>query len=215
MPREPCHRMGVPGRGALAIVGGLAASFVASPVAHDAAAVLGRPANKLDRKGGSEPASRTALLGTLVDTHSPVRIPIDDFEPTQARFDELLRDPVLGAVHATDPSLLGLVRALAARHPLARIDVVSGFRSPKLNEALRKKGHHVASHSQHTLGHAIDLRVASASPCAADAAAPIDPSALAAEIRGLGWAGGVGIYLQPEDRFVHADVGPLRTWYGK
>ena len=131
-------------------------------------------------------------------------------EPGQARFEALLRDPVLGSTHAIDPALLGLVRALAARHPLARIEVVSGFRSPKLNEALRKKGHHVASHSQHTLGHALDLRV-----IPDGAADPIDPRALAAEIRRLGWGGGVGVYPQANDRFVHADVGPLRTWYGQ
>ncbi len=199
----------MPGRIAVVVAGALAASVVVSPVGREPLPVRSRPPGKLDRKGCA-PSRDAALLGTLVDTHGAVRLPLDELEPTQARFDELLHDPVLGAAHATDPALLGLVRALATRHPLARIDVVSGFRSPKLNEALRKKGHHVASHSQHTLGHALDLRVVDGT---SDEAIP--PSALAAEIRALGWNGGVGVYEQPNDRFVHADVGPLRTWYGR
>lgn len=108
------------------------------------------------------------------------------------------------------PALLGLVRTLAAAHPRARVEVVSGFRSPKLNEMLRKKGHHVAPHSQHTLGHALDLRVIPEGD-----SAPMDPRVLAKEIRATGWSGGVGVYLGEHDRFVHADVGPRRGWLGE
>jgi hypothetical protein len=32
-------------------------------------------------------------------------------------------------------------------------------------------------------------------------------------IRATGWDGGTGIYTLPEDWFVHADVGPNRTWF--
>jgi uncharacterized protein YcbK (DUF882 family) len=198
----------VVGRIALLVAGALSASVVVSPTGYDPPPVLARSVGKLDKKGCA-PSPDAELRATLVDTHSPARLPLDDLAPTQARFDDLLRDPVMGGSHATDPALLGLVRALAVRHPLAQFDVVSGFRSPRLNEALRKKGHHVASHSQHSLGHALDFRVVPDG-----ASEPIDPRALAAEIRALGWTGGVGIYEQPSDRFVHADVGPLRTWNG-
>ncbi len=42
----------------------------------------------------------------------------------------------------------------------------------------------------------------------------MDPRAIEQEIRGLGWDGGVGVYLLSTDRFVHADVGPNRRWNG-
>jgi uncharacterized protein YcbK (DUF882 family) len=167
-----------------------------------------RPPGKVDRKG-TAPEPDLPLLGTLVDTHSPLRLIIDDASPAPTRFEAMLRDPVRGDTHAIDPALLDLVRRLARAHPLARVEVVSGFRSPKLNEALRKKGHHVATHSQHTLGHALDLRIVPDGR-----GEPLDPRAVKEELRRSGWRGGVGVYLKPEDRFVHADVGPMRTWNG-
>jgi uncharacterized protein YcbK (DUF882 family) len=90
-----------------------------------------------------------------------------------------------------------------------RIEIVSGYRSEKLNEMLRKKGHHVASKSQHSLGHAVDFRIV-----LPGAEKGIDPRQLERDIRGLGWQGGVGVYLLEGDWFVHADVGPQRGWYG-
>jgi uncharacterized protein YcbK (DUF882 family) len=86
---------------------------------------------------------------------------------------------------------------------------VSGFRSPKLNEMMRKKGHHVASHSQHSLGHAVDFRVV---PPGEEKG--IDPRVLEREVRALGWEGGVGVYTMEHDWFVHCDVGPHRGWSG-
>jgi len=182
----------------------VSASLVPVPVAREPVVV--HPRGQASRKGS--PASVDApLLGTLADTHSPRRIPLDDLAPTAATFETLLADPVVGTTHPLDPTLLRLLREIARRHPLARIDIVSGFRSPKLNEALRKKGHHVASHSQHSLGHAVDFRVIPEGE-----PGPMDPRALAAEVRALGWSGGVGTYPSADDRFVHADVGPLRAW---
>jgi uncharacterized protein YcbK (DUF882 family) len=194
------------------MVSAVGAAAVVSPEGRDPLPGLPRSARAADRieRKGTSAGSSGPLRATLVDTHSPARLAIDDLEPTAARFDALLADPVLGGVHPIDPTLLEVVRELAASHPLARIEVVSGFRSPRLNEALRKKGHHVASHSQHTLGHALDLRVVPDG-----SSIPMDPRALAAEIRALGWKGGVGIYLDDSDRFVHADVGPTRGWNGQ
>jgi uncharacterized protein YcbK (DUF882 family) len=193
---------------ALVLLAGLAGSAVASPLEADPPPGIPHPPRADGRKAPAPPVA--GLLATLVDTHSPARLPLDDEEPTMARFEALLADPVLGGTHAIDPALLGLVRDLARRHPLARIEIVSGYRSERLNEALRKKGHHVATHSQHSLGHALDLRVV---PAGDDT--PIDPRVLAREIRDLGWHGGVGIYEGEHDRFVHADVGPEREWNGR
>jgi uncharacterized protein YcbK (DUF882 family) len=74
---------------------------------------------------------------------------------------------------------------------------------------LRKKGHNVASHSQHSLGHAVDFRIV---PPGDEKG--IDPYTLEREIRELGWVGGVGTYPSKSDWFVHADVGPHRRWGG-
>jgi uncharacterized protein YcbK (DUF882 family) len=152
------------------------------------------------------------LLATLVQTHTDERVPLDDASPTQDRFASLLSDRVTGEKHAFDPRLLDLLRSLAKRHNAAgppRIELVSGYRSPKLNEMMRKKGRHVASHSQHSLGHAVDFRIV-----LPNEERGLDPRVLEQEIRELGWSGGVGVYLMKSDWFVHADVGPNRRWNG-
>ena len=141
------------------------------------------------------------LLGTLVNTHTDEVMVLDAEAPTLDEWSELLRDRVTGSRIELAPEPLGLLRRLAAGHPGARIELVSGFRSPKLNEQLRKKGHHVASHSQHSLGHAVDFRLVG-----------MTPGQMRAAVRGLGWKGGVGQYDKASDRFIHVDVGRERSW---
>jgi uncharacterized protein YcbK (DUF882 family) len=147
------------------------------------------------------------MLATLVQVHTGERAVLDEASPTQAEFDAMLADRATGDGKALDPRLLGLLRTLASAHPGSRIELVSGYRSSKLNEMLRKKGHHVASHSQHSLGHACDFRIV---PPGSEVG--IAPRVLEAEIRKLGWDGGVGVYPTKADWFVHADVGRNRGW---
>ena len=147
------------------------------------------------------------MLATLVQVHTGERAVLDEASPTQEAFDAMLTDRATGDGKGLDPRLLGLLRTLAAAHPGSRIELVSGYRSWKLNEMLRKKGHHVASHSQHSLGHACDFRI-----IPPDAEVGLDPRVLEKEIRDLGWDGGVGVYPTTADWFVHADVGPERRW---
>jgi uncharacterized protein YcbK (DUF882 family) len=174
--------------------------------------------------GSASPAP--PLLATLAQTHTDERIPLDGTSPPGMRFDALLADRATGSKIALDPRLLDLLRTLAARYTTVdagppRIELVSGFRSPKLNEMMRKKGHHVASHSQHSLGHAVDFRVVvpcagarkQVPECAEAAALAIDPRELGPSIRATGWDGGVGVYTGKDDWFVHADVGPKRDWF--
>jgi uncharacterized protein YcbK (DUF882 family) len=80
------------------------------------------------------------------------------------------------------------------------VEVVSGFRAPKYQLMLRKKGHEVARDSQHPRGTAIDFRVAG-----------VPTKLLLRFVKSL-HLGGVGYY--PESKFVHADVGPIRFWRG-
>ena len=161
------------------------------------------------RKMTAEVEPGPPLLATLVQTHTDERVPLDAAQPSQDRFAILLADQVTGEHHDFDPRLLGLLRSLATQHPGARIELVSGFRSPKRNEMMRKKGHHVASHSQHSLGHAVDFRIVPPT-----APRGIDPRDLEREVRDLGWDGGVGAYTLASDWFVHCDVGRLRRWNG-
>ncbi len=154
-----------------------------------------------------EAAPLLPLLATLAQVHTGDRVALDSAWPTPERFDLLLADRVTGAKHALDERLLMLLRALAAKHLGGRIELVSGYRSPKLNEMLRKKGHHVSAHSQHSLGNACDFRIV---PNEEDTA--MDPRLVEFEIRALGWNGGVGVYPTKDDWFIHADVGRRRSW---
>lgn len=189
----------------------VASLLLATPLASGAVdATVAHGSGLAEKKGAEGGAERPALLATLVQTHTDERVPLDDAAPSQDRFEALLADRVTGQKAEIDGRLLGLLRALAKKHPLARIEIVSGYRSPKLNEMLRKKGHHVASHSQHSLGHACDFRIVPP-----DEERALDPRAVEKEIRDLGWEGGVGVYTLSSDWFVHADVGRNRRWDGK
>jgi uncharacterized protein YcbK (DUF882 family) len=201
-------------RATAAIFAAVAAALVASPSGVDARVERGAGlASKKAVAAATNEADASAtppLLATLVQTHTDERVPLDDVTPSSDRFSALLADRVTGERHAFDPRLLDLLRALARKYPAARIELVSGYRSAKLNETMRKKGHHVASHSQHSLGHACDFRIV---PAGADLG--VDPRVLEKDIRDLGWDGGVGVYTLKSDWFVHADVGKQRRWDGK
>lgn len=97
--------------------------------------------------------------------------------------------------------LADFVVAAAAHFGASTVDVVSAFRHPKYNLALRKKGHQVAAESQHTHGHAIDFRLRG-----------VTTQALRKWAIAQG-RGGVGYY--PVSKFIHMDVGPVRTWNGE
>jgi len=100
-----------------------------------------------------------------------------------------------------DPRLIGVLVGAAKKFRAERIDVISGFRSPKFNLMLRKKGHEVARDSQHTYGHAVDFRLPG-----------IPTRTLLGYVKSL-HLGGAGYY--PESEFVHADTGPVRYWAGR
>ena len=102
--------------------------------------------------------------------------------------------------HQTDMDgrLFGVLVKAANKFRVARVDIVSGFRAPKYNLILRKKGRRVARQSEHTFGHAVDFRL---------------PGVTTERLRN--WArtlrlGGVGYYR--DDKFVHVDIGPVRYW---
>jgi len=182
------------------------ATFDAQPALSEARVLHG--AGLASKKGAPVDVEQDLpLLGTLYQIHTGELVALDAQSPSSARFEALMADRITGATHVIDAALLELLRALAARHQGSWIEIVSGYRSPKLNEMLRKKGHHVSPHSQHSLGHACDFRIVPPGEPRA-----LDPRVLGREIRSLGWDGGVGVYPSNDDSFVHADVGPARSW---
>jgi len=142
-------------------------------------------------------------LGTLLNTHTGEATVLSADEPSVERLSSLMADRVTASQVPVDPKLLELLRSLAGPRSPVKVEIVSGYRSWKLNELLRKKGRRVASHSQHSQGMAVDFRIEGMST-----------SELRKEIETSGWNGGVGYYPKRTDRFVHADTGPKRSWTG-
>jgi len=184
----------------------LASLPVTSPLTADRAIPRDGASHALrkDRAPAAEEPAAIATLGTLYNTHSFELTPLSETEPSAERFSDLLADKALLAKIDLAPELLALLRTIARAHPGVRIDIVSGYRSKKRNEMMRKKGRHVASHSQHTMGHAVDFRVEGMSV-----------GDMVKEVEALRWKGGLGRYDSKSDRFVHVDVGPDRRWKGK
>lgn len=115
-----------------------------------------------------------------------------------------LRDWRTGEAHAIDRRLLALLvrlRDTLGVAPQRRIDLISGYRSPHTNAALRAAGGAhtgVATRSQHMLGRATDIAM---------------PGVKLDRLRGAAMAlksGGVGFY--PRDGFVHVDSASVRSW---
>lgn len=101
-----------------------------------------------------------------------------------------------------DPTEFDLLHNLLGKlgKPNAVVDIVCGYRTPWSNNFLRTRSANtgVARNSQHTLAKAIDIRI---------------PGTTTRKLRDMALslqAGGVGYY--PISRFVHVDVGPVRTW---
>ena len=76
--------------------------------------------------------------------------------------------------------------------------IISGYRSPKTNEMLRKHSSGVAKRSFHMLGRAIDIRLPGC-----------DTRWLKQNFIAMK-SGGVGYYRKSD--FVHVDTGRVRYW---
>lgn len=121
--------------------------------------------------------------------------------PSSAVLARFLRCRVTGAEGPMSVEPFAVATTLARRAGRHRVHVISGYRSPKFNAHLRKKGHEVAESSYHMSGAALDFRIPGVST-------PEMTRELEAQ-----HDGGVGRYRQ--SNFVHVDTGPRRRWRGR
>jgi len=142
---------------------------------------------------------------SFVHTHTGERLTVAYYESGNyvstalARCNELLRDFRTETVFPIDTALfdqLFALRTLAGS--TGAFHVISAFRSPATNAALRSRSKGVAAHSLHMDGRAIDVRLPG-----------IKTSRLALLARRQQW-GGVGFYNASD--FVHLDTGRARIW---
>lgn len=148
--------------------------------------------------------SRTRFPLTFFHTHTEeclriVHTPGCCSRSVQKKIKRFLRDFRTGDTHPIDPVLLDMIcRIQHASGSRGTIQVISGYRSPKTNSALRKASSGVAKKSLHMKGRAIDIRITDL---------PTEKLRDAGEALR---AGGVGYYADSD--FVHLDTGAFRTW---
>jgi hypothetical protein len=144
--------------------------------------------------------SRVEPVTTLYNLWNREALPLLAGRPYKRPFQLFLRDHYTKESTFADPRLAAILVAAALHFHASRVEVVSGYRSPKYNLMLRKKGHQVARESQHMQGTAVDFRLRG-----------VTTEALRELVRGL-HVGGVGYY--PRTKFIHADTGKVRSWTG-
>jgi uncharacterized protein YcbK (DUF882 family) len=118
-----------------------------------------------------------------------------------AEAQRVLRDWRSGEEHFMDPKLFDLLHGIAGKLETTQpFQIISGYRSPQTNAMMHERSAGVASHSQHVLGKASDIRIEGVE------LANLHKAALSLQ------AGGVGLY--PVSNFVHVDVARVRNWTG-
>ncbi len=154
---------------------------------------------------GASQAETRAL--SLYNTHTQERATVvfkrDGSYDSQGlqELNRLLRDWRRNEVTRMDPMLFDLVwdvyRRVGSHQP---IHIVSGYRSPATNNALRTRSRGVAKFSQHMMGKAMDFYL---------------PDVPLSKLRETGMKlqmGGVGFYPTSGSPFVHMDTGSVRAW---
>ncbi len=114
------------------------------------------------------------------------------------KIDHLLRCPLTGKQVSTPVRLIELLDYIQDNFGSAVVEVYSGYRSPKLNNAMADVNDGVAKNSLHMKGWALDLSI---------------PGVKLKKLKDFAVslkAGGVGYY--PNDNFIHIDIGRARQW---
>jgi uncharacterized protein YcbK (DUF882 family) len=145
---------------------------------------------------------RPAKLVNIYNTWTHEWIALEPKQKVPAEItNRFLRDHYTNESIRMEPKLLELVLAAATHFRSETAMIVSGFRHPKFNLILRKKGRQVARDSHHTKGDAVDFYLPKV--------ATRDLHAWAKDQK----AGGLGLYL--DSGFIHMDTGPIRFWSGE
>lgn len=115
------------------------------------------------------------------------------------RISHIMRDHRTGEIKPVDTKLLDLLHHIVEEvTPHAPISIVSGYRSPRTNAALRRVTTGVARNSLHMQGRAIDIRI------------PGYQTKTLHQVAIAMKSGGAGYY--PASDFVHLDTGPIKAW---
>ncbi len=115
------------------------------------------------------------------------------------KINHLMRDHRVDEEIAMDLALIDQLAEIQKRVPDNEyLQVLSGYRTPATNAALRKRSSNVAKYSLHMEGRAADINVPG-----------LPTRELQSIARGLK-AGGVGYYGR--SGFVHIDTGKIRHW---
>ncbi len=192
-------------------MGAAAAALIAVPSrlkADQPLAVAPAPLAPAAAEAKLAPAKAVRAL-SFVHTHTAEKLAIEyccdgKYDPKAlSKLNYLLRDFRTAEVHDIDPKLFDLLHELSTDLDAgdSPFHIISGFRSPKTNAMLQKRGGPntgVASRSLHMVGKAIDIRL---------------PGVKLKDLRQAAAAlkrGGVGYY--PASNFVHVDTGRVRYW---
>ena len=121
-------------------------------------------------------------------------------ENMMKRFSYFCRDWRRNQVMNMDPQLIRILAKICEESmddgsPFY-VEILSGYRTHKTNEMLRRNSAAVAKNSFHKIGRAIDFRLPNVEPDSAKASAKAHAF------------GGLGIYKN----FIHIDTGPERRW---
>ncbi len=152
------------------------------------------------------PDARPTGKLSLLNAHTGERLTVTYRDPTGGYDPEalqalnwILRCHYTNQVAAIDPHVIDYLNLVDHRFGgNNEIQIISGFRSPEYNRLLREEGRHVARHSLHLQGKAIDFAI---------------PGVELTKVRRAAMNlrfGGVGFY--PSRGFVHLDSGRFRLW---
>jgi len=114
------------------------------------------------------------------------------------KIDRIFRSRSDNKEYRIDVNLIELLDNIEDHFNAEVVELISGYRSPALNRALKKHGVNVAEESMHLEGKAADIHLNE-----------VTEEAIAEYARSLK-AGGVGYY--PAWDFVHIDTGEVRKW---
>ena len=178
--------------------------FLLAACAAGGVAVLGTAAPQARAQG---PVAGVSRWIELANTHTAETLQLayrdasGFIAPALDKMRWLLRDHRANEAGRMDAQLFDQLTALAEAAGVdPRFEVISAYRSPRTNAALRAAGRGVATRSLHMEGRAIDVRLHGVS------CATLRDLAVRAA------AGGVGYYRA--SNFVHLDTGRVRAWAG-